>query len=88
MSALAREIRELLEDGFDIPTAIRKLKEAADALDGTEKLEDELVKAERALAKMEDDWIFLNCLRNAGVDNWSGYEYAQEEYAEIMGEED
>lgn len=25
---------------------------------------------------------FLNCLYNAGVDNWDGYEYAQEEYAE------
>ena len=27
-----------------------------------------------------DDYLFLNCLRNAGVDNWCGYDYAQEEY--------
>lgn len=33
-----------------------------------------------------DDSFFLNCLRNAGVDNWDGYEYAQEEY-EAEGEE-
>jgi len=26
---------------------------------------------------------FLNCLRNAGVDNWDGYEYAQEAYQEL-----
>ncbi len=27
-----------------------------------------------------DDSMFLNCLRNAGVDNWEGYEYACEEF--------
>lgn len=27
-----------------------------------------------------DDSIFLNCLRNAGVDNWDGYDYAIDEY--------
>lgn len=26
--------------------------------------------------------LFLNCLENAGVDNWEGYEYAIEEYQE------
>ena len=25
-----------------------------------------------------DDSLFLNALRNAGVDNWEGYEIAQE----------
>ena len=28
--------------------------------------------------KLRDDQNFLNCLRGAGVDNWSGYEDAQE----------
>lgn len=27
---------------------------------------------------MIDDQIFLQCLQAAGVDNWDGYEYAQE----------
>ncbi len=27
-----------------------------------------------------DSQRFLNCLENAGVDNWEGYEFAQEEY--------
>lgn len=29
-----------------------------------------------------DDSVFLNCLRNEGVDNWSGYEFAQERFQE------
>jgi phage pi2 protein 07 len=31
---------------------------------------DELLEAQR----------FLDCLEHQGVDNWSGYEFAQEEY--------
>lgn len=29
---------------------------------------------------LAEDSLFLNCLRNAGVDNWDGYEFAQEEF--------
>jgi hypothetical protein len=28
--------------------------------------------------ELVSDQEFLNCLRGAGVDNWEGYEYAQE----------
>lgn len=30
------------------------------------------------LDQLEEDNNFLNCLKQAGVDNWDGYEYAQE----------
>ena len=30
-----------------------------------------------------DDKIFLLALQNAGVDNWSGYDYAKEIYQDI-----
>lgn len=33
-----------------------------------------------------DDALWRTCVENAGVDNWSGYEYAMEEYHE--GEDD
>lgn len=29
-----------------------------------------------------DDSLWLNCLENAGVDNWSGYDYARELFNE------
>jgi len=29
-----------------------------------------------------EDAKFLQCLENAGVDNWDGYEWAQEEFNE------
>lgn len=36
----------------------------------TKKEYEELLESQR----------WLNCLENAGVDNWSGYDYACEEY--------
>jgi hypothetical protein len=30
--------------------------------------------------------FFLQCLMGAGVDNWDGYEYAQETYQEQYGD--
>lgn len=35
-----------------------------------------------------DDSDFLLCLQSQGVDNWSGYEFAQEEYAKLSGDSD
>lgn len=37
--------------------------------------------------EMYDDGLFLNCLRNNGVDNWEWYSEAVEEYQQIKGEE-
>lgn len=34
------------------------------------------------------DSIFLNALRNAGVDNWEWYDEAVREYQETMGEDE
>jgi len=36
--------------------------------------------------KMLDDILFLNCLREAGVDNWEGYSYAYSLYDEVHQE--
>lgn len=30
---------------------------------------------------------FLECLRDAGVDNWQGYDYARELYREYYGDD-
>lgn len=34
------------------------------------------------LERLYDDQHMLNCLEAAGVDNWSGYDYAMEMYNE------
>lgn len=34
-----------------------------------------------------DDSLMLNCLRNAGVDNWDGFDHACDEYNSINGDE-
>ena len=33
-----------------------------------------------------DSQLFLDCLESSGVDNWDGYEFAQDSYAEQVGE--
>ena len=33
-----------------------------------------------------EDQVFLKCLQHAGVDNWEGYEYAQEEFQQYLEE--
>jgi len=38
--------------------------------------------------KLREDARFLDCLRAAGVDNWNGYEHAQDIMQETYGEED
>lgn len=47
--------------------------ESIPASDRVHKFLDELKSADESLH-------FLQCLEDAGVDNWSGFEYAQEEY--------
>lgn len=34
-----------------------------------------------------DSQLWLDCLEGAGVDNWSGYEYAMKEYQEAKEEQ-
>lgn len=38
--------------------------------------------------QLMDDSDLLNCLRNAGVDNWVGWDYAIEEYQALQGEDE
>lgn len=33
-----------------------------------------------------EDSLWLSCLESAGVDNWSGYDFAMEEFQEIKNE--
>jgi len=35
---------------------------------------------------LDSEWM-LTCLESAGVDNWSGYEYAMEEYHKTSEDE-
>ncbi len=36
---------------------------------------------------LQDDALFLNCLQNAGVDNWCWYDTAVEEYRASKADE-
>lgn len=37
--------------------------------------------------EMQDEILFLECLRSAGVDNWDGYDYAIDEYHQSREED-
>lgn len=38
--------------------------------------------------ELVDDQILLDCLRNAGVDNWEGWDFAIEQYQAILDSKD
>lgn len=40
---------------------------------------DHIAELVDEVEELEDDSLFLDCLRANGVDNWSGYECAQED---------
>lgn len=43
---------------------------------------------QEAVLKADKDAFFYQCLQNAGVDNWDGYEFAVEEFLSVYGDED
>lgn len=45
-----------------------------------EELENRIKELEDENAELKSDTRFLNALYAAGVDNWDGYDYAQELY--------
>jgi len=50
-----------------------------------EENQDTVTISRKVYEDLLDDSFKLNCLENAGVDNWSGYDYAMEEY---LGEDE
>ena len=38
----------------------------------------------REYRDLKEESLMLQCLENAGVDNWDGYSYANEEYNESL----
>lgn len=49
-------------------------------------LNDEAKDLLDALEEADENLLFLCHLEGAGVDNWEGYDYARESFAEAMGE--
>lgn len=43
---------------------------------------------EEFIDEAEDQDLWVACLEGAGVDNWRGYDYAQEAYSEAKGEDE
>ena len=49
-------------------------------------MENEITISIQEYGKMLDEILFLDCLREAGVDNWEGYSYAYSLYDEVQQE--
>ena len=47
-----------------------------------QRLRNRIHTLEQDLESVQEDVAFLEALRSAGVDNWEGYEYAQEIFQE------
>lgn len=56
--------------------------------EGMSKAQSETVTiSKEEYEELLDDSLFLNCLRNNGVDNWDWYSEAVEQYQQLKGEE-
>lgn len=51
-------------------------------------LKEEIEKLKKTIKSMEKDVRWLGCLEAAGVDNWSGYDFAHEIREERYGNTD
>lgn len=75
MASLVSQLIKAIENqlGENVPrewdTDVQNLRESIEAMETLNK-------------DLEKDVAFLDCLNAAGVDNWSGYEQAQEMYDE------
>lgn len=49
-------------------------------------MEEYVTISKEQFDQLQEDSNFLECLQNAGVDNWEGYDYAVELYQEQYGE--
>lgn len=47
-----------------------------------------LVQLKEFVGNAYDDRLWLDCLEGAGVDNWEGYDYAQDAYKQYTDQED
>jgi hypothetical protein len=56
-------------------------------LDKITALEERLVQANKEIQANNRDIAWLRCLEGAGVDNWEGVEYAQEQFEELYPDE-
>jgi hypothetical protein len=75
-----RFARETIFNSFDI-----ELNEKAQKMEGFCARTDEAAAAYNFLASINIDDLLedsdvLTCLRNAGVDNWEGWDFAMEEF--------
>lgn len=52
-----------------------------------QNLEEEIQRLKNVIIPLEEDSNWLNCLRNAGVDNWEGYDIAIDAFNEEYGED-
>jgi predicted house-cleaning noncanonical NTP pyrophosphatase (MazG superfamily) len=66
---------------------IEEYKEFQEALHRIVESEGFKVVDSEEFEELYDDYLFLNCLRNNGVDNWEWYSEAVDEYQQIKGEE-
>ena len=47
-----------------------------------------IILKEKDYNQLQKDSDLLNCLRNAGVDNWDGWDYAIDEYNKIHSDDE
>ena len=72
---------------YELDNQIQKLKIESYELIDTIQEKDEIVNnLYQKINQLENELLFLHCLQEMGIDNWSGYGDAQVLYDEYLNE--
>ncbi len=86
---LKDKVQEAKSDNFELEHEFFDIeKENEDLERENRELKQKINELKLQADKNERDLNWLDSLRKAGVDNWNGYDYAQELFSEYYPEED
>lgn len=72
---------------YELDNQIQKLKiESYELIDTIQEKDEIINNLYQKINQLENELLFLHCLQEMGIDNWSGYGDAQVLYDEYLNE--
>lgn len=81
-------IDRVIQQFEEINTVLKGNNPELSLLDLVSDFQESLDDLKEEFIEIRDEANLLECLRNAGVDNWEGWDFAMDEYHELYSEED
>jgi hypothetical protein len=79
-------IKDMLLEYTELQAELSKLELSSEVMDMVHTFQERLDGLAEEIEEAYTDSDLLYCLRNAGVDNWDGWDFAIEEYESMHPE--